>query len=64
MIHFFRPELVKHSGVSTFMCQGNETGSVFSCEPIAETALDLRSVTSLDLVHSTDRWFLLIKTVT
>ncbi|MBV9198930.1 MAG: hypothetical protein JOY83_04190 [Alphaproteobacteria bacterium] len=55
MIHFFHPELVNRSGVSTFMCQGNESGSVFACEPIAKTALDLGIVTSLDLVHSADR---------
>src|SRR5215469_14612635 len=64
MIHFFRPELVKHSGVSTFMCQGNETGSVFSCEPIAETALDLGIVTWLDLAHSTDRRLQVVNTGT
>ena len=56
MIHFFHPGLVKRAGVSTFMCQGNESpGSVFGCEPIGKTALDLGIVTSLDTVHSADR---------
>ena len=56
MIHFFHPGLVKHGGVSTFMCQGDEPqSSVFDCEPIAKTALDLGIITSLDLVHSADR---------
>jgi hypothetical protein len=56
MIHFFRPGLVKRAGVSTFMCQGDESASsVFACEPIDKTALDLGIVTSLDIVHSADR---------
>ena len=56
MIHFFHPGMVKHAGVSTFICQGDESQrSVFACEPIARTALDLGIITSLDLVHSADR---------
>jgi hypothetical protein len=56
MIHFFHPGLVKRAGVSTFMCQGDESpGSVFACEPIGKTALDLGIITSLDIVHSADR---------
>ena len=56
MIHFFHPTLLRRAEVSTFMCQGDETmGLVFDCEPIAETALDLGVVTSLDIVHSADR---------
>ena len=56
MIHFFHPGLVQRAGVSTFMCQGDEAPrSVFACEPITKTALDLGVITSLDLVHSADR---------
>ena len=56
MIHFFHPGLVQRAGVSTFMCQGDEPGgSVFACEPIAKTALDLGIITSLELIHSADR---------
>jgi hypothetical protein len=56
MIHFFHPLLVKHGDASTFMCQGDEpTSSVFACEAIGKTALDLGVVTSLDIVHSTDQ---------
>jgi hypothetical protein len=56
MIHFFHPGLVKRDGFSTFICQGDEDQrSVFNCEPIAKTALDLGIITSLDLVHSADR---------
>jgi hypothetical protein len=56
MIHFFHPGLVKRAGASTFMCQGEESaGSVFACEPIDKTALDLGIITSLDTVHSADR---------
>jgi hypothetical protein len=56
MIHFFHPGLVKRAGASTFMCQGREApSSVFACEPIGKTALDLGIVTSLDVVHSADR---------
>jgi hypothetical protein len=56
MIHFFHPGMVKHAGVSTFICQGDESQrSVFACEPIAKTALDLGIITSLELVHCADR---------
>jgi len=56
MIHFFHPGLVKSAGASTFMCQGDEfPGSVFNCEPVGKTALDLGIITSLDIVHSADR---------
>jgi hypothetical protein len=56
MIHFFHPGLVNRDGVSTFMCEGDEgQRSVFACEPIAKTALDLGIITSLDLVHCADR---------
>jgi hypothetical protein len=56
MIHFFHPGLVKRDGASTFMCQGDEAQlSVFACEPIGKTALDLGIITSLDLVHTADR---------
>jgi hypothetical protein len=56
MIHFFHPGLVNRAGASPFMCQGDESsGSVFACEPIGKTALDLGIITSLDIVHSADR---------
>jgi hypothetical protein len=56
MIHFFHPGLVKRAGASTFMCKGDESaGSVFACEPIGKTALDLGIITSLDLVRTADR---------
>jgi len=56
MIHFFQPLLVKRGDASTFMCQGDEpTSSVFDCEAIGKTALDLGVVTSLDFVHSADQ---------
>jgi hypothetical protein len=55
LIDFFHPGLVERAGASTFMCQGDESGSVFACEPIEKTALDLGIVTSLDIVRSADR---------
>ena len=56
MIHFFHPGLVKRAGASTFICEGDQSPrSVFDCEPVAKTALDLGIITSLDLVHSADR---------
>ena len=56
MIHFFHPRLVKRAGASTFFCEGDQSPrSVFDCEPVAKTALDLGIITSLDLVHSADR---------
>jgi hypothetical protein len=56
MIHFFHPSLLRRTGVSTFMCQGDEpTGFVFACEPIGKTALDLGVITSLDIVHGADQ---------
>jgi hypothetical protein len=51
MIHFFH-----RGGALTFMCRGDEpTGSVFACEPIGKTALELGIVTSLDILHSADQ---------
>jgi len=56
MIHFFHPGLVKHSGASTFLCQGDEAPRlIFDCEPIGMTALDLGIITSSDIVRSADR---------
>jgi len=56
MIHFFHPGRVRRADASTFICEGDAAqGSLFACEPIAKTALDLGVVTSLDLVHSADR---------
>lgn len=56
MIHFYHPGLVRRDGVSTFMCQGpNPPGtSVFDCEPIPHTALDLGVITALDIISSND----------
>jgi len=55
MIHFFHPGLVKHSGASTFLCQGEEAArSIFDCEPVGKTALDLGIITSLEIVRSAD----------
>ena len=56
MIHFFHPGLARMNGVSTFMCQGpNPPGkTVFDCEPITRTALDLGIITSLDIISSND----------
>ena len=55
MIHFFHPGLVKRAGVSTFISQGDESPpTIFDCEPVAKTALDLGIITSLDTVHSAD----------
>jgi len=57
MIHFYDPYLLQRNGVSTFMCQGDETSthSVFGCEPIHETAFDLGIVNSSDLIKSNDQ---------
>ena len=56
MIYLFHPGLVKHDRASTFLCPGDaSSGSIFACEPIAKTALDLGIITSLDIVRSADR---------
>src|SRR5271163_4071768 len=57
MIHFYDPYLLQRNGVSTFMCQGDETStrSIFGCEPIHETAFDLGIATSSNLVKSNDQ---------
>jgi hypothetical protein len=56
MIHFFHPGLVSRAGASTFFCQGDQSPrSVFDCESVGKTALDLGIITSLDIVHSADR---------
>jgi hypothetical protein len=56
MIHFFHPGMVRHNGVSTFMCQGPMPPHLtwFNCEPIPKTALDLGVITSLDVIRSND----------
>lgn len=55
MMHFYHPDLAKTHGAATFMCQGNEGGSVFACESFTRTALDLGVITSTDLVASNDQ---------
>ena len=56
MIHFFHPGLVNRAGASTFFCQGDQSPrSVFDCEPVGKTALDLGIITSLEIIHSADR---------
>jgi hypothetical protein len=56
MIHFFHPGQVQVNGVSTFMCQRRPPRgqTVFDCEPIPKTALDLGIITSLDIIRSND----------
>jgi hypothetical protein len=56
MIHFLRPGLAQQYGASTFMCQGpNPPGkTIFDCEPIAKTALDLGIITAPDVISSND----------
>ena len=56
MIHFCHPGQVRVNGVSTFMCQRQpQRGqTVFDCEPIPKTALDLGIITSLDIIRSND----------
>jgi hypothetical protein len=55
MMHFYHPDIAKAHGAATFMCQGNEGGSVFNCEAFKRTALDLGIITSTDLVASNDQ---------
>jgi hypothetical protein len=55
LMHFYHPDLAKTHGAATFMCQGNEGGSVFGCESFTRTALDLGIITSTDLVASNDQ---------
>jgi hypothetical protein len=57
LIHFFHPDLVKRDGASTFMCQGSEprAQSVFGCERVPGTALDLGVITSLAILKSNDQ---------
>jgi hypothetical protein len=48
MISFFHQK--------TFFCEhGPVNGSIFKCEPIAKTALELGVITSLELIHSNDQ---------
>jgi hypothetical protein len=55
LMHFYHPDIAKVHGAATFMCQGNEGGSVFNCEAFKRTALDLGIITSTDLVASNDQ---------
>jgi hypothetical protein len=56
MIHFYNPGRLARAGVSTFLCDGMQSGhDIADCEPIGKTALDLGIVTSLEVLHSADR---------
>ncbi len=55
--HFFHPSIAAWRGRSTFLCKGSEKtqNRMFGCEPIAQTALEMGIVTSLDLAASNDQ---------
>jgi hypothetical protein len=53
MIHFYQPTALQGHGATTFFCHGNEA-TVFRCEGIPRTALDLGVITSLDIITSND----------
>jgi hypothetical protein len=61
MIHFFRPTVASAHGTSAFFCRGPTAGAVsptagiFTCEPVAKSALDLGIITTLATFHSNDR---------
>jgi hypothetical protein len=52
MVHFYHPTLPGHEA-TTFFCHADEP-TVFSCEAIYKSALDLGVITSLDIIHSND----------
>jgi hypothetical protein len=54
LIHFYHPAALQGHRATTFFCHGNEP-SIFDCEAIARTALDLGVITSLDVISSNDR---------
>jgi hypothetical protein len=56
LIHFFPVQIARERGLSTFLCdQGPVAGSVFACERIGKSAIDLGIATSAELLRSNDR---------
>jgi hypothetical protein len=55
LIHFFPSQLTRERGGSTFLCErGPVAGSVFACERIDKSAIDLGIATSAELLRSND----------
>jgi len=55
LIHFFPGQIARERGASVFFCEyGPVAGSVFGCEPIGRSALDLGIATSAELLQSKD----------
>jgi hypothetical protein len=55
LIHFFPVQIARERGVSTFLCEhGPVAGSVFACERIDKSAIDLGISTSAELLRSKD----------
>jgi hypothetical protein len=56
LIHFFPGQIARERGASVFLCEyGPVAGSVFACEPIGRSAMDLGIATSAELLQSKDR---------
>jgi hypothetical protein len=53
LIHFYHPTGLHGYPAATFFCHGNEP-SIFECEAIRRTALDLGVITSLDTITAND----------
>ncbi|HKC54333.1 MAG TPA: hypothetical protein VKC33_06800 [Burkholderiales bacterium] len=55
LIHFFPVQIARERGGSTFFCEhGPLAGSVFACERIERSAIDLGIATSEELLRSND----------
>jgi hypothetical protein len=56
-MHFFHPSMTKVRPASTYMCErGVERGrTIFGCETIPKTALDVGVITSLEIISSNDK---------
>jgi hypothetical protein len=56
LINFFHVKLAQERGAATFFCgHGPVNGSIFNCEPISKTALELGIITSLEIIRSNDQ---------
>lgn len=53
--YFFPPQVSVQTGNSAFFCSGAEVVSIFQCEPIHKSALDMGVVTTEAVVTSNDR---------
>ena len=53
--YFFPASVAREHASSAFFCSGSEAGSIFTCERISHTALELGVITTNEVLHSNDQ---------